>query len=95
MGNGVRTITYRTKWSEDGPSLGEMHDRWNDLFDRFCAIDDMIEALNGDKNERDLVKDGPSWQELQKQIDTLKLERKEVDRRMYSLQMDINIFKGY
>lgn len=95
MGNGVRNITYRTKWNDDGPSLGEMHDVWNNLFDRLCAIDDMIEALNSDKNERDLVKDGPSWQELQKQIETLKLERKEIDRRLYSLQMDISIFKGY
>jgi hypothetical protein len=95
MGNGVRTITYRTKWSEDGPSLGEMHDRWNDLFDRFCAIDDMIEALKSDQTERDLVKDGPSWQEIQKQLTNLAIEKKEVDRRLYSLQMDITIFKGY
>ena len=91
----MRTITYRTKWNDDGPSLGELHDRWNDMFDRLCAIDDMIEALNGDKNEKDLVKDGPSWQEIHRQIETLKLERKEVDRRLYSIQMDINIFKGY
>ena len=91
----MRTITYRTKWNDDGPSLGELHDRWNDLFDRLRAIDDMIEALNGDKNEKDLVKDGPSWQEIHRQIETLKLERTEVDRRLYSLQMDINIFKGY
>ena len=91
----MRTITYRTKWDDDGPSLGELHDRWNDLFDRFCAIDDMIEALKGDQNERDIVKDGPSWQEIQKQITNLMIEKKEVDRRLYSLQMDINIFRGY
>ena len=91
----MRTITYRTKWNDDGPSLGELHDRWNDLFDRLCAIDDMIEALNGDKNEKDLVKNGPSWQKIHHQIETLKLKRKKVDKRLYSLQMDINIFKGY
>ena len=91
----MRTITYRTKWNDDVPSLGDMHDTWNDMFDRLCAIDDMIEALNGDKNEKDLVKDGPRWQEIHRQIETLKLERKEVDRRLYSLQMDISIFKGY
>ena len=55
----------------------------------------MIEALKGDQNERDIVKDGPSWQEIQKQITNLMIEKKEVDRRLYSLQMDINIFKGY
>ena len=66
-----------------------------ECIDCLNAIDDMIEALNGDKNEKDLVKDGPSWQEIHRQIETLKLERKEVDRRLYSLQMDINIFKGY
>lgn len=73
----------------------ELRAAWNDMFDRFCAIEDMIEALKCDQDEKDIVRNGETWLELQRQIDALINDRKEVDRRLYSLKMDIEIFRGY